>query len=68
MNTNASGTGPYIFVPDAGQCSDTLVEQIQVNAAISPIFANFGPYCLGDVAVFAVPVPTAFREPGIRPF
>lgn len=53
VNTNASGTGPYIFVPDAGQCSDTLVEQIQVNAAISPIFANFGPYCLGDVAVFA---------------
>ena len=53
VNTNVSGTGPYIFVPDAGQCGDTVVEQIQVNPAISPNFPNFGPYCLGDVAALA---------------
>jgi gliding motility-associated-like protein len=50
VNTNIAGSGQYIFAPDAGQCGDTVVIQIQVTAAALPVFPSLGPYCIGDVA------------------
>ena len=50
VNANIQGSGTYIFTPDAGQCGDTIVQQIQISAQLSPTFTNFGPYCLGDFA------------------
>ena len=50
VNTNIAGSGQYLFAPDAGQCGDTVVLQIQVSPVTAPIFPNLGPYCVGDVA------------------
>ena len=55
VNTNIAGSGQYIFAPDAGQCGDTVVIQIQVTAAALPVFPSLGPYCIGDVATLPNP-------------
>jgi gliding motility-associated-like protein len=38
-------TTPYIFTPDAGQCSNGQIMIVTVGPPSSPTFAIMGPYC-----------------------
>lgn len=48
LNTSTAGPKNLTFTPGAGQCATTATKIVDVAAPTLPVFANLGPYCLGQ--------------------
>lgn len=51
INTNIIGNSTYTFTPSPGQCSQSVSIQVNVIDVLTPVFPNFGPYCLNSPSI-----------------
>jgi hypothetical protein len=50
ISTTTAGSAVYTFTPNPGQgCITTATMTVYVNAWITPVFYQMGPYCVNDV-------------------
>jgi len=47
ISTASAGSTVYTFTPTAGQCATTATMTVVVNANVTPVFTQLGPYCAG---------------------
>jgi gliding motility-associated-like protein len=50
INTQLVGNRTYRFMPDAGQCSDTVEIDIEILPFVIPTFNSFGTLCQNSIA------------------
>ena len=50
ISTSSQGTATYTFTPSPGQCATTQTLSVTINPSVTPTFANYGPFCIGETA------------------
>lgn len=48
ISTVTAGISVYTFIPDAGQCADTVRISVEIMSEIVAQFTGIGPYCLNS--------------------
>jgi gliding motility-associated-like protein len=48
INTSSEGTTTYTFTPDAGQCANSITQDVTIEANTLPTFNAISPICSGD--------------------
>ncbi len=48
ISTMSAGVTNYTFTPANGECAESAMMEVTVDAPVTPTFTQLGPYCLGD--------------------